>query len=99
LGRDHLKSIVEIQARALLNRLEDRKIHVELTEAAKDQLVAEGHDPMYGARPLKRTIQRRVLDALAMRVLAGEFTEGDRVTIDAEGGTITFKKAGLAQPA
>jgi ATP-dependent Clp protease ATP-binding subunit ClpB len=99
LGREHLKVIIEIQARALLKRLEDRKIHVEMTEAAKEQLVEEGYDPMYGARPLKRTIQRRVLDPLAMRVLAGDFTEGDRVVIDAEGGAITFKKAGVAQPA
>ena len=99
LTRDHLKVIVDIQARALLRRLEDRKIHVEMTEAAKDRLVEEGYDPMYGARPLKRTIQRRVLDPLAMRVLAGEFSEGDRVLIDAEGGTITFRKAGVAQPA
>jgi ATP-dependent Clp protease ATP-binding subunit ClpB len=99
LSREHLKVIVEIQATALLRRLEDRKIHVEMTDAAKDRLVEEGYDPMYGARPLKRTIQRRVLDPLAMRVLAGEFAEGDRVIIDAERGTITFRKAGIAQPA
>jgi ATP-dependent Clp protease ATP-binding subunit ClpB len=60
-------------------------------------LVREGYDPAYGARPLKRTIQRRILDALAMRVLEGEFGEGDRVVIDAEGGAITFRKAGIAQ--
>jgi len=99
LTREHLKVIVEIQAAALLRRLEDRKIHVEMTDAAKEQLVEEGYDPMYGARPLKRTIQRRVLDALAMRVLAGEFAEGDHVVIDADRGTITFRKAGIAQPA
>ena len=99
LSREHLKAIIEIQARALLKRLEERKIHLELTDAAKDLLVAEGYDPTYGARPLKRTIQRRVLDPLAMRVLEGEFTEGDRVVIDAAGGAIQFRKAGVAQPA
>jgi ATP-dependent Clp protease ATP-binding subunit ClpB len=99
LGREHLKAIIEIQAAALLKRLEDRKIHVEMTDAAKERLVEEGYDPMYGARPLKRTIQRRVLDPLAMRVLAGDFAEGDRVRIDVEGGAITFGKADVAQPA
>ena len=64
---------------ALMKRLEDRKIRVELTDAAKDLLIEEGYDPTYGARPLKRTIQRRVLDPLAMRVLQGEFREGDAV--------------------
>ena len=62
-----------------MKRLEERKIHVELTDAAKEQLVREGYDPAYGARPLKRTIQRRVLDPLALRVLEGEFGEGDTV--------------------
>jgi len=54
--------------------------------------VSEGYDPMYGARPLKRTIQRRVLDPLAMRVLEGEFREGDRITVDVNGSGLTFEK-------
>ena len=87
-----MKTIVDIQIRGLLNRLEDRKIHVELTEAAKNFLVSEGYDPMYGARPLKRTIQRRVLDPLAMRVLEGEFREGDRITVDVGDNELTFQK-------
>jgi ATP-dependent Clp protease ATP-binding subunit ClpB len=90
LGLEHMKVIVDIQIRALLKRLEERKIHVELTDAAKAFLVSEGYDPMYGARPLKRTIQRRVLDALAMRVLEGEFREGDRVTVDVGENGLTF---------
>ena len=69
-----------------MKRLEERKIHVELTDAAKEQLVREGYDPAYGARPLKRAIQRRVLDPLALRVLEGEFVEGDTVVVDAGGG-------------
>jgi ATP-dependent Clp protease ATP-binding subunit ClpB len=92
LGLDHMKQIVDIQVRGLLKRLEDRKIHVELTEAAKDFIVSEGYDPTYGARPLKRTIQRRVLDPLAMRVLEGEFREGDRVVADVGRDQLTFRK-------
>ncbi len=93
LGLEHLEEIVDIQLRGLLSRLEARKIHVELTEAARQALVREGYDPAYGARPLKRTIQRRVLDPLALKVLEGEFGEGDRVVIDADAGNLTFRKA------
>jgi len=82
LGIEHMKTIIDIQIRRLLERLEDRKIHVEMTDAAKAFVVSEGYDPMYGARPLKRTIQRRVLDPLAMRVLQGDFGEGDHITVD-----------------
>jgi ATP-dependent Clp protease ATP-binding subunit ClpB len=92
LGREHLKEIIEIQVRQVLRRLEERKISIEVTEAAKDLLVREGYDPAFGARPLKRTIQRLVLDPLALRVLEGTFHEGDRVVVDAEAGAVTFKK-------
>jgi ATP-dependent Clp protease ATP-binding subunit ClpB len=92
LGLDHMKAIVDIQIRGLLQRLEDRKIHVDLTDAAKDFLVTEGYDPMYGARPLKRTIQRKVLDPLAMRVLEGEFREGDRVAVDVGENGLVFER-------
>jgi ATP-dependent Clp protease ATP-binding subunit ClpB len=94
LGLEHMKQIIDIQVHSLLKRLEDRKIHVELSDAAKSFIVSEGYDPMYGARPLKRTIQRRVLDALAMRVLEGEFREGDRVLVDVGDNELTFEKAG-----
>jgi ATP-dependent Clp protease ATP-binding subunit ClpB len=77
----------------LLKRLETRKINVELTDAAREYLVEEGYDPTYGARPLKRTIQRRVLDPLAIRVLEGEFREGDRIVVDAGGDGILFRKS------
>jgi ATP-dependent Clp protease ATP-binding subunit ClpB len=92
LDREHLKRIVDIQLRGLMKRLEERKIHVQLTDAAKDQLVREGYDPTYGARPLKRTIQRQILDPLAMQVLAGDFREGDTVTVDAGTGGLRFEK-------
>ncbi len=94
LDRGHLKKIVEIQIAGLVKRLEERKIHVRLSDKAKELLVREGYDPIYGARPLKRTIQRRVLDPLALRVLEGEFLEGDTVAVDAagKGDVLTFDK-------
>ena len=92
LERTHIKSIVDIQLRGLLRRLEERKIGVELTEAAKDFLVAEGYDPVYGARPLKRALQRRLLDPLARRVLEGTFREDDTVAVDVSGDELSFAK-------
>jgi ATP-dependent Clp protease ATP-binding subunit ClpB len=92
LGREHLSRIIAIQMSRLMKRLEERKIHIALTEAARDALMAEGYDPAYGARPLKRTLQRRVLDPLALRVLQGEFREGDHIVIDSDGGALTFSR-------
>jgi ATP-dependent Clp protease ATP-binding subunit ClpB len=92
LGREHMKRIIDIQIAGLVKRLEERKIHVRLTDAAKEQLVREGYDPTYGARPLKRTIQRRVLDPLALQVLEGDFTEGDTVVVDGGSDALTFEK-------
>jgi ATP-dependent Clp protease ATP-binding subunit ClpB len=90
LGLEHMKAIIDIQVRGLLKRLADRKIQVELTDAAKSALVAEGYDPAYGARPLKRTLQRRILDPLAMQVLEGDVREGDRVLVEADGDAVRF---------
>jgi ATP-dependent Clp protease ATP-binding subunit ClpB len=92
LNREQMKSIIDIQVRQLLRRLEDRKIYVTLTDAAKDWLVSEGYDPAYGARPLKRAIQKLILDPLAIRVLDGEFGEGDRIQVDAAAGGLQFVK-------
>ncbi|MGB7217617.1 MAG: ATP-dependent chaperone ClpB [Vicinamibacterales bacterium] len=92
LGRQHMKKIIDIQVAGLMKRLEERKIHVQLTDAAKEALVREGYDPMYGARPLKRAIQRRVLDPLAMRVLEGHFVEGDTIAVDAGPEALVFSK-------
>ncbi len=94
LNLEHMKEIIDIQIHGLLKRLEERKIHVDLTDAGKRFIVSEGYDPMYGARPLKRTIQRRVLDPLALRVLEGDFREGDRVLVDVGTDALTFEKAG-----
>ena len=90
LGLEHMKTIVGIQMQGLLKRLESRKIYIEVSDATKALLVSEGYDPMYGARPLKRMIQRRVLDPLAMRVLEGEFREGDRVMVDVGDNGLVF---------
>jgi ATP-dependent Clp protease ATP-binding subunit ClpB len=97
LGLDHMKQIIDIQVRGLLKRLEERKIHVELSDSAREFLVAEGYDPMYGARPLKRTIQRRVLDPLALRVLEGQFREGDRIAVDVGDNGLVFERVGKSQ--
>jgi ATP-dependent Clp protease ATP-binding subunit ClpB len=96
LGRGHIREIIDIQLRQLMKRLAERKITVELTDRAKDLLIAEGYDPIYGARPLKRTIQREILDQLAMRVLQGTFREGDVIRVDASGGRLAFEKAANA---
>ncbi len=93
LSRAELRQIIDIQLRGLVKRLEDRKIRVDLTEKAKDLIIAEAYDATYGARPLKRTIQRRVLDPLAVRVLQGDFREGDTVLIDVKAGELVFNKA------
>ncbi|HWN16255.1 MAG TPA: AAA family ATPase, partial [Candidatus Dormibacteraeota bacterium] len=92
LGRKEIASIVEIQARYLVKRLADRRITLELTPGARELLAREGYDPVYGARPLKRTIQRMIQDPLALELLNGTFGEGDTVVVDAKGDTITFRK-------
>ncbi len=90
LGEEQIKQIVDIQLEQLRKRLAERKIAVELTEAAKEQIAKEGFDPVYGARPLKRTIQRRIQDPLAMKVLEGEVQDGSHVVVDAADGEMIF---------
>ncbi|MEX2273540.1 MAG: ATP-dependent chaperone ClpB [Vicinamibacterales bacterium] len=97
LGKEHVREIIDIQLAGLMKRLEDRKITIELSEAAKDKLIEEGYDPVYGGRPLKRTLQRRVLDPLAMRVLQGDFREGDTVHIDSGHEGLTFDRRVTAE--
>jgi ATP-dependent Clp protease ATP-binding subunit ClpB len=82
LGREEMAGIVEIQVRRLAALLEDRKLTLELSDAAKRWLAEAGYDPVYGARPLKRTIQRSLQDPLARRILEGSIREGDRVQVD-----------------
>jgi ATP-dependent Clp protease ATP-binding subunit ClpB len=99
LMRDQMRHIVDIQLRGLLKRLEDRKIKIAITDKAKDLIIEDGYDPTYGARPLKRTIQRRILDPLAIKVLEGQFREGDTVSIDAKAGDLTFSRVETGVPA
>jgi ATP-dependent Clp protease ATP-binding subunit ClpB len=93
LGRAEIRHIIDIQLAALLKRLEERKIHLLLTDAARDRIIEEGYDPVYGARPLKRTIQRRVLDPLALAILQGNFKEGETVEVDAARDGLTLRHA------
>ncbi|MDP9321548.1 MAG: ATP-dependent chaperone ClpB [Chloroflexota bacterium] len=90
LVEKHLEAIVELETKALAKRLEERKITLELTPAAKALIAKEGYDPVYGARPIRRTIQKLILDPLAQKVLSGEYKEGDTVFVDAENGSIQF---------
>jgi len=90
LATQQLKEIVEKETQILAKRLSDRKISLELTENAKALIATEGFDPAYGARPIKRTIQKLILDPLAQKVLTGEFKEGDTVLVDAQDGKVVF---------
>ena len=92
LSKADIRKVIDIQLRSLLKRLEERKIVLQMTDAARDLLVEEGYDPVYGARPLKRTLQRRVLDPLAMGVLQGDFKEGDTVLADAADGHVALRR-------
>jgi len=92
LTQEQLGAIVDIQLARLRKRLEDRKISLTVTDAARKLLIERGWDPVYGARPLKRAIQRLVQDPLAMLLLEGTFTDGDAVEVDIKGDQLTFAK-------
>ena len=92
LTDEDLTHIVEIQVARLVKRLAAQKITLHLTDAAKHHLAHEGSDPVYGARPLKRAIQRALLDPLSLEILAGRFGEGDTIAADAAAGKIVFRK-------
>ncbi|MGI8916751.1 MAG: ATP-dependent chaperone ClpB [Chloroflexota bacterium] len=91
LGLSQIEQIVDIQLRGLRARLAERNIALELTSAAASLLAREGFDPVYGARPLKRTIQREIVQPLAMRLLQGHFGDGDTVVLEAEDGRLAFR--------
>jgi len=91
LSREHLARIIGIQLAAVAKRLAGRHIGISFTPAAEQLLIEEGFDPTYGARPLKRTVQRLVLDPLALRVLQGDFRDGDQITVDAQAGALSFR--------
>ena len=93
LSREDLSRIVDLQVEQLAARVRERGISIELTDDARTLLGNLGYDPTYGARPLKRVIQKQLIDRLALKLLEGEFSEGDTVRVDAEGGELTFAKA------
>jgi ATP-dependent Clp protease ATP-binding subunit ClpB len=93
LTKEDLAKIVEIQVEGLAGRVRERGIQIELTGKARELLGNLGFDPIYGARPLKRVIQKQLVDKLALRLLEGEFVEGDTVQVDAADGELTFAKA------
>src|SRR3954464_4159213 len=101
LSREQLAEIVHLQVARVIARVAERGIGVVLTPAATDLLAEVGYDPTYGARPLKRVIQKRLVDQLALKLLEGEFREGDTVQVDAVDGELTFTKAvvPVGQPA
>jgi ATP-dependent Clp protease ATP-binding subunit ClpB len=99
LTKEQIGEIVELQLRRVEARLAERGLRLELTDAAKETLAEAGWDPTYGARPLKRAIQRLLENPLALRLLEGEFSEGDTVRVDAKDGELVFEKAPLAEPA
>ena len=90
LSKDQLRKIVDIQLSQLERRLAERQIRLEVSDDAKDLLAEEGFDVVYGARPLKRVIQKRLSDALAMKLLAGDYSDGDTITVDAHDGEIVL---------
>jgi len=99
LGEEHLKEIVEIQLGRLRQRLADRKIDLELTDAARTYLVRSGYDPSYGARPLKRAIQREIETPLARKLLGREIRDGQKVVVDCRNGVLTFNGESAGDPA
>ncbi len=92
LTKQHLSRIVEIQLGYLAKRLKSRNIVLQFAENARKQIIDEGYDPVFGARPLKRTIQQRIENKLAAEILAGKFADGDTIKIDADAHKFTFEK-------
>jgi ATP-dependent Clp protease ATP-binding subunit ClpB len=93
LNEQELSSIVDIQLQRLDKRLAQQNLHLELDKAARQLLAKEGYDPQFGARPLKRAIQEKLLDPLAMKMLDGEFKPGDSIKVTAKDGELVFRKA------
>jgi ATP-dependent Clp protease ATP-binding subunit ClpB len=99
LTREQLGDIVDLQLTRLRTRLGERGLSLDLTDSAKEVVAEAGWDPAYGARPLKRALQRLVENPLALRLLEGDFGEGDTIRVDAHADQVVFEKAGVAEPA
>ena len=92
LGKAEIRHIVDIQLVKFVERLSGRGVLLQVTDGAKELLAELGWDPQYGARPLKRAIQRKILDPLSMEILQGRFKEGDRIEVAEKAGDIVFNK-------
>jgi ATP-dependent Clp protease ATP-binding subunit ClpB len=99
LSPEHLAKIVDIQLERIRQRLAERRIELVLTPAATQHLVDIGYDPVYGARPLKRLLQREVETELGRSILGGTITERSRVTVDWDGGKLVFSSQPMAEAA
>ncbi len=99
LSRDQIGEIVDLQVAALVIRVRERGIEIELSDDARTLIGNLGYDPTYGARPLKRVIQKRLVDPLALAILEGRFVAGDTVSVGAAGGELVLERAGVAAPA
>jgi ATP-dependent Clp protease ATP-binding subunit ClpB len=99
LSRQDIGRIVGLQVELLTRRVEEKGIEVELSDDAQTLLGNLGYDPTYGARPLKRVIQRQLVDKLALKLLEGEFSEGDVILVDAKDGGLAFERTGSREPA
>ena len=93
LTREQIGEIVDLQVARVIQRVREREINIELTDAARTLLGNLGYDPTYGARPLKRVIQKRLVDPLALAILEGRFLPGDTVRVDAADGEIVLERA------
>jgi ATP-dependent Clp protease ATP-binding subunit ClpC len=98
LTQIELRPIVDIMLREVSERLEERGVTLTLTDAAKEALVEEGYDRVYGARPLRRTVERRIETPLSRRILGGEFTDGDDITVDYVNGDYAFERVRAPEP-
>ncbi len=98
LAKEHLREIVQIQLNHVRDLLAKRNVTITLTTAAVDHLIETGFDPVYGARPLKRLLQRQVVDPLALQIIQGEVHDGDHVVVDAAQGELTFQVVDVAEP-
>jgi ATP-dependent Clp protease ATP-binding subunit ClpB len=95
LTREEIAQIVDVQVAKLVDRVREKGVEVELSDEARTLIANLGYDPVYGARPLKRVIQKQLVDKLALKLLEGEFRPGDRVLVDAADGELRFEKSGV----
>ncbi len=93
LSQDELADIVELMLGEVEERLSDRNVSIEVTDAAKKALVEEGYDPAFGARPLRRVVERQIENALAKRILSGEFADGEKIVVDFKDDAYDFEKS------